>query len=194
MQTANFVRSRLDQMIDLKHPLSAWATRLPWSQPETELAPSWPRQSRDGEIDDGGKSFAESGGKLQAAGVSFAGRPRRSIRLPCSLVYLKYAFTLSDEALVERWSAAGWCFARHLPRKARRTEAGPWATPTPAVQAWRVRSNASASSSANLQGQLVRQSVSGGSRCWGTEQTVAPARAMARPLCAPQASCARRSA
>lgn len=41
---------------------------------------------------------------MTAAGISVAGRPRLSIRLLCSLVYLKHAFNLSDEALCERWS------------------------------------------------------------------------------------------
>ncbi len=55
-------------------------------------------------LDDGGDLLAESGGKLEAAGVSYAGRPRLSIRLLCSLLYLKHAFNLRDEALVLRWS------------------------------------------------------------------------------------------
>ena len=104
MQTGDFFRARLDGMIDLKHPLVALATRLPWSQLEAELSPIWQRQSREGVIGDGGELFTESGGVLNAAGVSVAGRPRLSIRLLCSLLYLKHAFNLSDEALVERWS------------------------------------------------------------------------------------------
>ncbi len=43
--------------------------------------------------------------QLAGAGVSPAGRPRLSIRLMASLLYLKHAFDLSDEALVERWAA-----------------------------------------------------------------------------------------
>jgi IS5 family transposase len=38
-----------------------------------------------------------------AGGVSNAGRPRLSIRLMASLLYLKNSFNLSDEELVERW-------------------------------------------------------------------------------------------
>ena len=37
-------------------------------------------------------------------GVSAAGRPRLSIRLMASLVYLKNSFNLSDEEVVQRWS------------------------------------------------------------------------------------------
>lgn len=35
---------------------------------------------------------------------SAAGRPRLPIRLMASLLYLKHAFNLSDEELVERWA------------------------------------------------------------------------------------------
>ena len=104
METQDFFRARLDAMIDLKHPLAVLATKLPWGQLEAELAPIWQRQARDGVIEDGGELLTASGGKLQAAGVSYAGRPRLSTRLLCSLVYLKHAFNVSDEALVERWS------------------------------------------------------------------------------------------
>ena len=104
MQTPDFFRARLDGMIDLKHPLAVLATQLRWAQLEADLAPTWQRQSREGVLGDGGELLAEGGGKLQAAGVSVAGRPRLSIRLLCSLLYLKHAFNLSDEALVERWS------------------------------------------------------------------------------------------
>ena len=45
---------------------------------------------------------------IKAAGVSYAGRPRLSIRLMSSpmssLVYLTHAFDLSDEAHVQHWS------------------------------------------------------------------------------------------
>lgn len=78
--------------------------RIPWPQLEAELVPIWRRPSRVGVIEDGGTLLAESGGTIHASGVSYAGRPRLSIRLLCSLVYLKHAFNLSDEALVLRWS------------------------------------------------------------------------------------------
>ena len=42
--------------------------------------------------------------ELAGAGVSPAGRPRLPIRLMASLLYLKHAFNLRDEAVVERWS------------------------------------------------------------------------------------------
>jgi transposase, IS5 family len=104
MQTVDFFRARLDGMIDLAHPLAVLAGHLPWVELEAALSPLWARPSRDGVIGNGGVLLAEPGGALRGAGLSYAGRPRLSIRLLCSLVYLKHAFNLSDESLVERWS------------------------------------------------------------------------------------------
>lgn len=42
--------------------------------------------------------------QVASAGVSPTGRPRLPIRLMVSLRYLKHAYGLSDEAMVERWS------------------------------------------------------------------------------------------
>ena len=44
------------------------------------------------------------GGILVGGGVSAAGRPRLNVRLMVSLLYLKNAFNLGDEALCDRWS------------------------------------------------------------------------------------------
>ena len=103
MATEDFFRSRLDQMIDLRHPLAVLAGRLPWAHIETVLSPSFERKSRLGkkaEIHDlFGPTLAIGG-----AGISAAGRPRLPIRLMAALLYLKHAFNLSDEELVQRWS------------------------------------------------------------------------------------------
>ncbi|WP_198385717.1 transposase, partial [Burkholderia ubonensis] len=37
--TDDFFRSRLDSMIDLRHPLAVLATRMPWAQLEATMAP-----------------------------------------------------------------------------------------------------------------------------------------------------------
>jgi IS5 family transposase len=101
--TDDFFRSRLDQMIDLKHPLAVLGNRMPWAQIEAALAPAFARPEREGkpvvEDDLFGTTLAIAG-----SGVSRAGRPRLSIRLMASLLYLKHAHNLSDEDLVERWS------------------------------------------------------------------------------------------
>lgn len=37
--TEDFFRNRLDQMIDLRHPLAVLASRMPWQEIEASLAP-----------------------------------------------------------------------------------------------------------------------------------------------------------
>lgn len=73
MPTDDFFRARLDQMIDLHHPLAVLANRLPWPDIEAALAPAFERKNRQSqvvEIDDlfdttlviasGAASFAHS--------------------------------------------------------------------------------------------------------------------------------------
>lgn len=43
MGTQDFIRSRLDQMIDLRHPLAVRATRMPWASLLTALTPCFAR-------------------------------------------------------------------------------------------------------------------------------------------------------
>ena len=50
MATDDFLRARLDQMIDLRHPLAILAGRMPWSQIETVLAPCFARKNRQGQV------------------------------------------------------------------------------------------------------------------------------------------------
>lgn len=45
MTTPDFFRSRLDAMIDLKHPLAVLSTRLPWVAIEAAVAPKLARQA-----------------------------------------------------------------------------------------------------------------------------------------------------
>lgn len=103
MATEDFFRARLDQMIDLSHPLAVLARRMPWSQIEVVLAPYFaraPRAGRSQQVQDWfGTTVQVAGG-----GVSSAGRPRLPIRLMAALLYLKHVFNLSDEELVQRWS------------------------------------------------------------------------------------------
>ncbi len=103
MSTPDFFRSRLADMIDLRHPLAVLATRMPWSALEASLAPAFARKARPGVAVPVEDLFGPSV-QLAGAGTSAAGRPRLPMRLMLSLLYLKHAFDLSDEALVERWS------------------------------------------------------------------------------------------
>ncbi len=87
-------RSRLENQIDLRHPLVQLSHRLPWSALEQALSPRLPATTGTG------------------------GRPALPVRLIAGLLYLKHAYDLSDEAVCERWlenpywqffSPARWC-------------------------------------------------------------------------------------
>jgi transposase, IS5 family len=101
--TADFFRSRLDGMVDHKHPLVVLSRRLPWAGIEQTLAPRFAPTVRPGQKmltrELLGAHEVEFG-----SGLTKAGRPRLSIRLMASLQYLKHAFNLSDEELLQRWS------------------------------------------------------------------------------------------
>ena len=103
MATDDFFRARLDQMIDLRHPLAVLAPRMPWAQIQAALAPALAHKDRDGNLTEGVDLYGPQT-QLAGAGVSPAGRPRLPMRLMVSLLYLKHAFNLSDEELVERWA------------------------------------------------------------------------------------------
>lgn len=99
MATDDFLRARLDQMIDLRHPLAVLATRMPWSEIEASLAPLFAHRTRAGRSVVDADLFGPSS-QLVSAGVSNAGRPRLPIRLMAALLYLKHAYNESDESVV----------------------------------------------------------------------------------------------
>ncbi|GAB1392577.1 IS5-like element IS1478 family transposase [Rhodocyclaceae bacterium] len=90
-------------MIDLKHPLAVLAQRMPWERIEKALAPCFAHKERSGKTLEGSDLFGPTVA-IAGGGVSNAGRPKLSIRLMASLLYLKHANNLSDEAVVERWA------------------------------------------------------------------------------------------
>jgi IS5 family transposase len=101
--TDDFFRARLEQMIDLKHPLAVLANRLPWNQIDAALAPAFARKDREGKRVADNDLFGPTL-EIAGSGPSTAGRPRLSIRLMTSLLYLKHAYNLSDEEVVLRWA------------------------------------------------------------------------------------------
>ena len=103
MATDDFFRARLDQMIDLRHPLAVLAIRMPWQAIEASLAPVFAHRDRKGRPVEGADLFGPTL-EVAGAGVSNAGRPRLAIRLMVALLYLKHAYNESDESLVERWA------------------------------------------------------------------------------------------
>ena len=103
MSTPDFFRSRLDAMIDMRHPLAVLANRMPWTSIEATLTPIFERRAREGRISAEIDLFGTAP-KLAGAGLSAAGRPRLSIRLMVGLLYLKHAYNESDESVCERWA------------------------------------------------------------------------------------------
>jgi transposase, IS5 family len=103
MATDDFFRARLETIIDMRHPLAVLTTRMPWLEIEASLAPLLAHRDRAGKVIDGADLFGPTS-ELVGSGVSARGRRRLPIRLMVSLLYLKHAFNLSDEELVERWS------------------------------------------------------------------------------------------
>jgi IS5 family transposase len=99
---ADFFRARLDQMIDLRHPLAVLAARMPWQELEAAIGDLLARQARPGKRFEGFDLFGPTH-KTVGGGLSAAGRPRIKLRVMISLLYLKHAFNESDEGVVERW-------------------------------------------------------------------------------------------
>ena len=98
--TDDFFRSRIDHMIDLRHPLAVLASRLPWQEIEARVAQVFSRKGRAGVAMPDLDLFGEQ--VQRAAVASNAGRPRVALRIMIALLYLKHAFNESDEGVVER--------------------------------------------------------------------------------------------
>jgi IS5 family transposase len=58
--TADFLGGRIDQIIDLMHPLMALDTRMPWQEIEASLAGQLARQVREGKRLEGMDVFGPS--------------------------------------------------------------------------------------------------------------------------------------
>lgn len=90
-------------MIDLRHPLAVLAGRMPWGRIEAALLPVFAHRERVGQEVTGSDLFGPTV-VVTGAGVAAAGRQRLPIRRMVALLYLKHAYDLCDEALVERWA------------------------------------------------------------------------------------------
>ncbi|GAA0535367.1 IS5-like element IS1478 family transposase [Pigmentiphaga daeguensis] len=99
--TDDFFRARIDQMIDLRHPLAVLASRMPWQEIEAGVAHLFVRKAHEGVTMPDLDLFGEK--PPRRARASKAGRPRVPLRVMISLLYLKHAFNESDEGVVERW-------------------------------------------------------------------------------------------
>ena len=79
----DFFRSRLDQMIDLRHPLAVLASRMPWQEIEASLALQFARQAKAGKtVEDIGLFGPEvkvvGGGKSNASRPPVTNQPRQN--------------------------------------------------------------------------------------------------------------------
>src|SRR6218665_431414 len=138
--TADLFRSRLAEMIGLRHPLAVLASRLPWTQIEAALAPYFARRVRAGRVLEHDDLFGPSL-QVAGAGVAAPGRPRLPLRLMASLLYLKHVYKLSDEELVERWAEnVQWQFFSGMTFYERRLPSSAPRLPGDATQIGRFRS------------------------------------------------------
>jgi len=76
LQSSDLFRHRLDEIINMTHPLVKLAQLIDWSVFEREWAAHFP---------------------------SNKGRPASSGRLVAGLIYLQHTFNCSDELLIENW-------------------------------------------------------------------------------------------
>ena len=83
--TDDFFGSRLDQLIDLRHPLAVLANRMPWHEIEASLAHRFARQVCTGKQIENLGLFGPTV-SVADAGVSNAGRLRLPTRLMISLL------------------------------------------------------------------------------------------------------------
>lgn len=95
---ADFFRSGLDQMIDVRHPLAILASGMPWQELEASVASVLANRVRSGKKIEGSDLFGPVGGIANPG--SSGGRPRISLRGMISLLYLKHPFNESDEGVV----------------------------------------------------------------------------------------------
>jgi len=100
--TDDFFRSRIDHMIDLRHPLAVLASRMPWQEIEARVAQVFSRKGRASVAMPDLDLFGEQVQRVAVA--SNAGRPRVRLRIMIALLYLKHAFNESDEGVVARWA------------------------------------------------------------------------------------------
>lgn len=100
--TDDFFRARIDQMIDLRHPLSVLASRMPWQELEANVSHLFMRKARAEVPMPDLDLFGEKPQRVSKD--SKAGRPRIPLRVMISLLYLKHAFDESDEGVVARWA------------------------------------------------------------------------------------------
>jgi len=106
----DFFRSRIDHMIDLRHPLAVLASRMPWQEIEARVAQVFFRKGCASVAMPDLDLFGEQVQRLAVA--SNAGRPRVPLRVMIALLYLKHTFNESDDHAASSqaawWPSAKW--------------------------------------------------------------------------------------
>ncbi|MFI0546158.1 MAG: hypothetical protein ACH34Y_04480 [Brachymonas sp.] len=99
--TEDFFRLRIDQMIDLRHPLAVLASRMPWQQVEASVANLFVRKARaDVLIPRSGSVWREGHARRDwQQGWAPSGAPARD---DLFAFFLKHAFNESDKGVVAR--------------------------------------------------------------------------------------------
>ena len=99
--TDEFFRSRIDHMIDLRHPLALLSSRMPWQEIEARVVQVFSRNGCGGVAMPDPDLFGEP--VQRTAARSNAGRSRIPLHIMIALLYRKHAFNESEEGTVERW-------------------------------------------------------------------------------------------
>ncbi len=101
--TPDFFRSRIDAMVDQKHPLFILASRMPWAQLEATLRAAKVSQVKTPTTELRDDLFGCSEQTKHRTNTN-AGRPALSVRLLAGLLYLKHAYNESDESVCAKWA------------------------------------------------------------------------------------------
>lgn len=101
--TPDFFRSRIDAMVDQKHPLFILASRMPWATLEAALRAAKVSKVKTPTTELRDDLFGCSE-QTKPRGNANAGRPPLSVRLLAGLLYLKHAYNESDESVCAKWA------------------------------------------------------------------------------------------
>jgi IS5 family transposase len=84
--TADFFRSRLDQMIDLRHPLAVLSSRMPWQELEASVSHLFAKKVRAGKVIDEADFWRQSDRHAFRMPVQWVNRPNLDFRGFCGTV------------------------------------------------------------------------------------------------------------
>jgi len=84
--TADFFRSRLDQMIDLRHPLAVLSSRMPWQELEASVSHLFAKKVRAGKVIDEADVWRQSDRHAFRMPVQWVNRPNLDFRGFCGTV------------------------------------------------------------------------------------------------------------